>query len=71
MSKKQLILMGLLCLIPVVALGVIFLFRLPVSSVVLLALALACPISHLLMMASMGHGQAEAQHDNHLAMPRK
>lgn len=55
MKKSHLLIMILCCLIPVAALAAIFLFKVPVSSVVLYALILLCPLSHLLMMKFMGH----------------
>jgi len=55
MKRSHLLLMFLCCLIPVAALASIFLFNVPVNSVLLFGLILLCPISHLLMMKFMGH----------------
>ncbi len=61
MKKSHLWIMILCCLIPILALAAIFLFKVPVSSVVFYGLLLLCPISHLLMMKFMGH-EHEATH---------
>jgi hypothetical protein len=55
MSRTSYLLMGLLCLAPVAAFAAIYLLGFPVSPVVLLALALACPIAHLLVLGLVRH----------------
>ncbi len=58
-NKKHVWLMLACCLIPLVALGAIFIFHIPVSTILLIGLALFCPLSHVLMMAFMRHDHAE------------
>jgi hypothetical protein len=55
-AKHHLWLMLLCCLIPIAALGAIFLFKIPTSSVLYVGLFLLCPILHFWMMKGMmGH----------------
>ncbi len=65
MKKSHLWIMILCCLIPIVALGAIFLFNVPVSNVVFYGLILLCPVSHLLMMKYMRHDHSPADHSQH------
>jgi len=57
MKPGHWILMGLLCLIPLAALAGIFLLGIPVTIVAVIAVLVICPVSHILMMSHMGHGQ--------------
>jgi hypothetical protein len=59
MSKKHVLIMIACCLIPVAAAAAIFLFKIPVNKVLLFGLFLFCPLSHVLMMGMMGHGNHE------------
>ncbi len=55
--------MGLMlavCALPMVGLVAVRVFDLAVSNVVLMALAVACPVSHLLMMRMGMHGHHTA-----------
>ena len=63
MNKKHWILMLLCCLVPVAALAGIFLLRIPVNTVLLIALVLICPLSHALLMAFM-----DQEHDSALVL---
>lgn len=59
MTKKHVWLMLACCLVPLAALAAIFLFNVPVNTVLLVGLALFCPLSHLFMMRFMSHDHAE------------
>jgi hypothetical protein len=59
MNKKHMLLMIACCLIPLVGLGAVFIFKLPVSTVFLVGMVLFCPLSHLLMMAFMKHNHED------------
>lgn len=59
-GNRHLWLMLLGCMIPIAALGAIFLFNIPVSSVLLVGLFLLCPLLHLWMMRGGGHTHGEA-----------
>jgi len=58
-GNHHLWIMLLCCLIPVAALGAIFLFGIPVSGVLLVGLFLLCPLLHLLMMGAGRHAHGE------------
>ncbi len=56
MNKKHVLIMLACCLFPLVALAAIFVFKIPVTSVIFIGILLLCPALHLLMMRNMlGH----------------
>ncbi len=61
MTKKQLLLILACCLIPLIFLVALFLLNIPLNTVLLVALIIFCPLSHLLMMKNMGHSH-QAEH---------
>jgi hypothetical protein len=52
-KKFHILIMILCCLIPIVALVAIYLFKVPMNSVLLFGVILICPISHLVMVKLM------------------
>ena len=63
MNRKHALLMILCCLVPLVGFAAISIFRIPANTVIYVALALACPAMHLLMMRGMmNHNNGECAH---------
>ncbi len=66
MNKKHALLMLACCLIPLIGLAAIWLFKLPVSNVVYFGMILLCPLLHILMMKDMFKpGQHDATGHQH------
>jgi len=69
MSKKHILIMVVCCLLPIVGLGAIYLFKIPANTMVWGALILLCPLSHLFMMKYMmqehdaEHPTSQIHHD--------
>ncbi len=61
MRIKQLLLVLACCLIPLIFLVALFLLNIPLNAVLLVALIVFCPVSHLLMMKNMEHSH-QAEH---------
>ena len=62
-GNRHMLLMILCCLIPVAALGAIFVLKIPVPQVLTYGLILLCPLSHVLMMGMMGRHQHDQASD--------
>jgi putative Mn2+ efflux pump MntP len=61
-TKRHMFFMLLCCLIPVIGLGAVLIFNIPVSSAVWVGLVLLCPLSHLIMMKFMVHDEDSSHH---------
>ncbi len=61
MSKKDTLIMLACCLIPLVMIGVFFLFHISTSKLVLFGMAMFCPLVHILMMKFMRHEHGQNQ----------
>ncbi len=63
MNKKHLLIMLACCLIPLVGLAAVFIFKIPANSVIFAGILLLCPALHLIMMKYMMKGD-HAGHDH-------
>lgn len=62
MNSRHTLVMLVCCLIPLAAFAAMFVFNVPADNVLLFALVLLCPLSHLLMMKSfIGEWRAVCQ----------
>ncbi len=70
MNKKHTLLMVACCLVPLIALGIINTFHIPLGQAATYGLILLCPVGHLLMMKTMAHGgQEDGQSHHHTHHP--
>jgi len=65
MNKRHIRLMLLCCLLPIIGIGAIFLFKIPANTVLYFGLLLLCPLAHFLMMGQMGDNHGNEQHNEH------
>ncbi len=61
MKKSHLLIMIICCLVPLAA---IYLFNVPLNTVVFAGLILLCPLSHILMMKFMPHSHDGSAQDS-------
>ena len=69
MNKKHMLIMLACCLIPIAALAAFYVFKIPLNTIIVGALVLICPLSHLLMMRFMmkNHNEHTPQEHAHQA----
>ncbi len=61
MNKKHFFIMLACCLVPVVALLLVTVFKVPLNAVIIGAMIVVCPLSHFLMMRFM----MQEHHESH------
>ena len=66
MNKKHMLMMLICCLLPIAGFAAIFLFKIPLNTILLVGLVLLCPLSHLLMMGQMRHDYGNEPHTAHI-----
>jgi hypothetical protein len=64
MNKKHALIMLACCLVPIAGFVLVSAFNIPLKSVFYFAMILLCPLSHLLMMKYMGHGEGHQHTDS-------
>jgi uncharacterized membrane protein len=65
MKKSHMLLMLLCCLIPVIGIVLVSVFKVPLNNVLFYGMILLCPLSHLLMMRFMGHDHGSTEQQPH------
>ena len=67
-GNHHLWLMLFCCLIPIAAIGAIFVFNIAVSAALFVGLLLLCPLLHVLMMMGMGRHTHSAEHSSDMSV---
>jgi uncharacterized membrane protein len=65
MNKRNLWILLLCCLLPIIGLAAIFLLEIPVNTVLYVGLLLLCPLAHFFMMGRM-HNHNKNEHGEHI-----
>ena len=65
MNKRHIWIMLLCCLLPIIGLAAIFLFKIPANTVLYFGLILLCPLAHFFMMGQMEHSHGDVQSHEH------
>ena len=67
MNKRHIWIMLLCCLLPILGLAAIFLFKIPANTVLYFGLLLLlCPLAHFFMKGQMGHKHGSEHHNEHV-----
>lgn len=66
MNKKHMLIMIVGCLLPLAGIAAVYLFKIPINSILLSALILLCPLSHLFIMGQMWHDRGSESRGAHV-----
>ena len=65
MNKRHIWVMLLCCLLPIIGMAAIFVFKIPANTILYFGLLLLCPLAHFFTMGQMGHNHSDVQSHEH------